>query len=403
MPFVIYVLGLGIFAQGTSEFMLSGVLPSVAHDLDVPLSYAGLLVSAFAIGMFTAAPLLGLAILKMPRRAALIGFQLVFIAAHVAATLVPKFGFLPVMRVVSAMAYAGFWAVASVAAISLVDATKRGRAIPVVVPGLSGATIIGVPADTLLAQHTGWQAAFWAVALITTLSAVALLIVLPGGRDTTAAQPHLGTELRSLRVPRLWVAHATTALSVAANFAIFAYLGALLEDVTGISDGLIPLVLGLYGVGALANLAIGGRNADRAPLHRPACRHGLFRRSRGRTRHHGEERMGGDPARGAARRGRILRHPRRQRQGVRHPGRDQNAGRRREHRRVQHRRRRRPHHLRSRHQHGAGTGGHGLDRRGLRRNRHGQHSAGPPPHPAPPDRHARSRTAHGRPQPAAGH
>ncbi|MER5900108.1 hypothetical protein ABT150_08385 [Streptomyces mirabilis] len=70
MPFVIYVLGLGIFAQGTSEFMLSGVLPSVVHDLDVPLSSAGLLVSAFAIGMFTGAPLLGLATLKMPRRAA---------------------------------------------------------------------------------------------------------------------------------------------------------------------------------------------------------------------------------------------------------------------------------------------------------------------------------------------
>lgn len=84
-----------------------------------------------------------------------------------------------------------------------------------VVSGLSVATIIGVPVGTLLAQHAGWQAAFWAVALITALSAVALLIALPGGRDTTAAQPHLGTEPRSLRVPRLWVAYATTALSVA--------------------------------------------------------------------------------------------------------------------------------------------------------------------------------------------
>jgi DHA1 family chloramphenicol resistance protein-like MFS transporter len=146
MPFVIYVLGLGFFAQGTSEFMFSGVLPSVAHDLDVPVSSAGQLVSAFAIGMFIGAPLLGLATLKMPRRAALIGFQLVFIAAHVAAALVPNFGFLLVMRVVSAMAYAGFWAVASVAAISLVASAKRGRAISVVVSGLSVATIIGVPA-----------------------------------------------------------------------------------------------------------------------------------------------------------------------------------------------------------------------------------------------------------------
>ncbi|MFJ3306714.1 Cmx/CmrA family chloramphenicol efflux MFS transporter [Streptomyces sp. NPDC086549] len=266
MPFVIYVLGLGIFAQGTSEFMLSGLLPSVAQDLDIPLSCAGLLVSAFAVGMLVGAPLLGLGTLKMPRRAALIGFQLVFIAAHVAAALVPHFGFLLVMRVVSAMAYAGFWAVASVAAVSLVDPARRGRAMSVVVSGLSFATIIGVPAGTLLAQHAGWQAAFWAVATITALSAVALLVVLPGGRDASAAQTRLGTELRSLSVPRLWVAYGTTALTVAANFAIFAYLGALLEDVTGISEGLVPLVLGLYGVGALAGLTVGGRTADRAPF-----------------------------------------------------------------------------------------------------------------------------------------
>ncbi|MFD9512030.1 MFS transporter [Streptomyces mirabilis] len=208
------------------------------------------------------------------------------------------------------MAYARFWAVASVAAVSLVDATKRGRALSVVVSGLSVATIIGVPAGTLLAQHAGWQAAFWAVALITALSAVALLIVLPGGRDTTAAQPHLGTELRSLRVLRLWVAYSTTALSVAANFAIFAYLGALLEDVTGISDGLIPPRAGTLRSRRAGRLDHRWTQRRPRPLHRPARRHGLLRRGRGRTRRHREQRMGGDPARGAAGRDRMLRHPR---------------------------------------------------------------------------------------------
>ncbi|WP_328513169.1 MFS transporter [Streptomyces mirabilis] len=266
MPFVIYVLGLGIFAEGTSEFMLSGVMPSIAQDLDIPLASAGMLVSAFAIGMLVGAPLMSLVTLKMPRRAALVGFQLVFIAAHVGAALVPHFGFLLVMRVLSAMAYAGFWAMASVAAISLVGADKQGRAMGVVVSGLSVATIIGVPGGTLLAQHAGWEAAFWAVAAMTALSTIALLIVLPGGRDTTTAQPRLATEVRSLMQPRLWVAYATTALTVAAQFAIFSYLGALLEDVTGLSTGLVPLVLGLYGVGAFIGLTIGGRVADRAPF-----------------------------------------------------------------------------------------------------------------------------------------
>ncbi|MGW2328493.1 Cmx/CmrA family chloramphenicol efflux MFS transporter [Streptomyces sp. NPDC001700] len=266
MPFVIYILGFGTFAQGTSEFMLAGLLPSVAGDLDVSLSRAGLLVSAFAVGMIVGAPLLALATLRLPRRGALTGFQVVFVAGHVAAALVPHFGFQLGMRVVTGMAYAGFWALASVAAVSLVPADRHGKAMSVVVSGLSLAMILGVPAGTLLAQHSSWQAAFWAVAAMTALSTVAVLIALPGGRDTTAPMPRLRTEVRSLAVPRLWVAYATTALTISATIAIFSYLGALLEDVTGVSEGLVPVVLGLYGVGALAGLTVGGRIADRAPF-----------------------------------------------------------------------------------------------------------------------------------------
>ncbi|MER5194088.1 Cmx/CmrA family chloramphenicol efflux MFS transporter [Streptomyces sp. NPDC002755] len=265
MPLTIYVLGCGTFAQGTSEFMLSGLLPFLAEDLDVSLSEAGLLVSAFAIGMVVGAPLLAPATLKLPRRAALVGFQAMFVAGHVAAALVPHFGFLLVMRVVTGMAYAGFWALASVTAVSLVSADRRGKAMSVVVSGLSLSMILGVPARTLLAQHATWQAAFWAVAVTAALSATAVLLTLRAGHDTTALRPGLRGELRSLAVPRLWVAYATTALTISATIAIFSYLGALLEDVTGLSGGLVPVVLGLYGVGALAGLTVGGRIADRAP------------------------------------------------------------------------------------------------------------------------------------------
>ncbi|MGW9132923.1 Cmx/CmrA family chloramphenicol efflux MFS transporter [Streptomyces sp. NPDC055681] len=266
MPLIIYILGFGTFAQGTSEFMLSGLLPSVAGDLHVSLSEAGLLVSAFAVGIVVGAPLLTLATLKVSRRAALTGFQAIFIAGHVGAALVPQFGFQLVMRVVTGMAYAGFWALASVAAVSLVSAGRRGKAMSVVVSGLSLSMILGVPAGTLLAQHASWQAAFWAVAVMTTLSAFALILALPAGHDTESPQLRLRAELRSLAVPRLWVAYATTALTVSATIAIFSYLGALLEDVTGASEGLVPVVLGVYGVGALAGLTVGGRTSDRAPF-----------------------------------------------------------------------------------------------------------------------------------------
>ncbi|MEW2397954.1 Cmx/CmrA family chloramphenicol efflux MFS transporter [Streptomyces sp. NPDC046862] len=266
MPFIAYVLGFGAFAQGTSEFMLSGLLPSMAGDLDVSLSEAGLLVSAFAAGMVAGAPLLALATLRLPRREALVGFQAVFVAGHVAAALVPHFGFLMVLRVVTGMAYAGFWALASVAAVSLVSADRRGKAMSVVMSGLSLSMILGVPAGALLAQHADWRGTFWAVAVMTALSAVTVLFALPAGRDTTAERLRLRVELRSLAVPRLWVAYATTSLTVSTTIAVFSYLGALLQDVTGLSERLVPVVLGLYGVGALVGLTVGGRSADRAPF-----------------------------------------------------------------------------------------------------------------------------------------
>lgn len=104
------------------------------------------------------------------------------------------------------------------------------------------------------------------MAITTALSATAVLFTLPGGQETTAPLPALRQELRSLAVPRLWVAYGTTALTTFATIAIFSYLGALLQDVTGLSEELVPVVLGLYGVGALAGLTIGGRIADRAPF-----------------------------------------------------------------------------------------------------------------------------------------
>ncbi|MGB8939120.1 MAG: MFS transporter, partial [Streptomyces sp.] len=109
MPPAVYIVGLGIFTQGTSEFMLSGLLPGMAADLGVSIPDAGLLISAFAIGMVVGAPLLAVATLSWPRRTALVSLQAAFVVAHVIGALAPGYGVLFVTRVVSALAYAGYW------------------------------------------------------------------------------------------------------------------------------------------------------------------------------------------------------------------------------------------------------------------------------------------------------
>jgi DHA1 family chloramphenicol resistance protein-like MFS transporter len=264
MPAAIVILGFGIFAQGTSEMMLAGLLPELATDLRISIPQAGLLISGFALGMMVGAPVLALATLRWPKRRALLLFTGIFAATHVVSAWTDSFAVLLAMRFAGAFVYAGFWAVAATTAVALVPPDRRGRAMSVIAGGLTVATVIGLPLGTVLGQHAGWRATFLAVAGATTIAGVAIAIIVPreAGR-TTATDPR--AEFRGLRAPRLWLSYAITASSVAALLISFGYLGAMLTDTTHLAPGAVPLVLALYGAGAVAGIALGGRIADRHP------------------------------------------------------------------------------------------------------------------------------------------
>ncbi|QDQ14452.1 Cmx/CmrA family chloramphenicol efflux MFS transporter [Streptomyces spectabilis] len=259
MPLAVYVLALGIFTQGTSEFMLSGLLPGMAEDLGVSVPDAGLLISAFAIGMVVGAPLLAVATLRWPRRTALVILQAVFVAGHVVGAVAPGYGLLFATRIVSALAYAGFWGVAVATAVALVPSEAKSKAVALVAGGLTLATIVGVPAGTLLSQSAGWRAAFWAVAAATVVSLVCTVAAVPGGERGTA--PSVRTELRGMARPQLWLSYAVTAFAFGAVIVTFSYLAALLTDETGLSEGWVPAVLALFGAGGMLGLVVGGRTA----------------------------------------------------------------------------------------------------------------------------------------------
>ncbi|MFI9584452.1 Cmx/CmrA family chloramphenicol efflux MFS transporter [Streptomyces sp. NPDC052236] len=261
MPLAVYVLGLAVFALGTSEFMLSGLLPPIADDMDVSIPRAGLLISAFAIGMVVGAPLLAVATLRLPRRTTLISLITVFGLGQIAGALAPTYEVLFASRVVSAFACAGFWAVGAAVAIAMVPVASRARAMAVMIGGLSIANVLGVPAGAFLGEHLGWRSAFWAVgaASVVALAGVATLIPripLP------AEKPRLRRELSIYRDRQVWLSVAVTALAAGGVFCAFSYLAPLLTDVAGLDAGWVPTVLALFGVGALIGTVIGGRVAD---------------------------------------------------------------------------------------------------------------------------------------------
>ncbi|MEV3948824.1 Cmx/CmrA family chloramphenicol efflux MFS transporter [Streptomyces halstedii] len=265
MPFAVYVLGLAVFAQGTSEFMLSGLLSGIADDLGVSLSAAGLLTSAFAVGMAVGAPLTALAGRAWPRRRALLFFLGVFVAVHVAGALTTGYGVLLATRVVGALANAGFWAVALVTAMDLAGPERRARATAVVVGGVTVACVVGVPAGALLGELWGWRSAFWAVALVSLPAAFALLRAVPGGRAGDGPPASARTELSALARPRLLLTLLVMALVQGATFCTFSYLEPLVTRVTGFGAGWVPVVLALFGVGSFAGVTLAGRLADSRP------------------------------------------------------------------------------------------------------------------------------------------
>ncbi|MFJ3701971.1 MULTISPECIES: Cmx/CmrA family chloramphenicol efflux MFS transporter [unclassified Streptomyces] len=265
MPFAVHVLGLAVFAQGTSEFMLAGLLSGIAGDLHVSLGAAGLLTSAFAVGMVIGAPLTALAGRTWPRRGALLSFLGVFVAVHVVGALTSSYGVLLATRVVGALANAGFWAVALVTALAMVGPHQRARATAVVVGGVTLACVVGVPAGAALGELWGWRSAFWAVGLVSVPAAVALLVAVPGGRPGDAPTVSARSELRALARPRLLLTLLVMALVQGATFCTFSYLEPLFTRVTGFGAGWVPVVLALFGAGSFVGVTLAGRLADARP------------------------------------------------------------------------------------------------------------------------------------------
>ncbi|GAA4228493.1 hypothetical protein GCM10022254_18650 [Actinomadura meridiana] len=240
LPLGVYLLAFSLFAMGSAEFLLAGVLPAIADDLDISLSAAGALISAFAVGVVVGGPPLAILTLRWPRRTTLITTQAIFAAALAVGLVTDDYATLLVTRFVCGLAYAGYWAVAAVTAISLVAPDRAARASGVVVSGLSLAMIAGGPAGALLSYFTGWRGGFWGVAALTAVGAVLTLVAVPTtGGDR---RPSVRRELTTMRRPQLWAVYAATILSTAAY--MISFNGATTVSAFQLGISLVPALAG---------------------------------------------------------------------------------------------------------------------------------------------------------------
>ncbi|MFE9768083.1 Cmx/CmrA family chloramphenicol efflux MFS transporter [Streptomyces sp. NPDC005808] len=267
MPLPLYLLAMAVFAMGTSEFMLAGLLPDIASDLDVTVGTAGVLTAAFASGMVVGAPLVAALARNWSRRVSLLGFIVTFAAAHAVGALTTSFPVLFATRVVAALANAGFLAVALTTAATLVSPDKKGRALGVLLSGTTVATVAGVPGGSVLGALLGWRATFWAVAALCVPTALGILKGISSGRVKEEATdgPALRGELAQLAERRLILVMALGALVNAATFAGFTFLAPVVTDTAGLSELWISVALVLFGAGSFAGVTVAGRLSDQYP------------------------------------------------------------------------------------------------------------------------------------------
>lgn len=271
MPFALYLLALVVFAMGTSEFMLAGLVPDISTYFAVSVGTAGLLTSAFAAGMVIGAPAMAAFTRRLPVKATLLGCVLVFALSHVVGALTPDFTVLFITRVIAAIVNAGFLAVALGAATKLVAPDAKGRAVAVLLAGTTVATVAGVPAGALLGTALGWQSTFWAIALLCVPAAIGIAAGFTTRTDDSSREeppspsPSLRAELAQLTSPRLILTMLLAALVNAGTFATLTFLAPIVTDTAGLSQWWVSVALVLFGVGSFIGVTAAGRLSDARP------------------------------------------------------------------------------------------------------------------------------------------
>ncbi len=253
-------LAVGGFAIGTTEFVTMGLLPQIADDLQVSIPDAGRVISAYALGVVVGAPLLAVLTARVSRTRLLLGLMTAFTLGNVASALAPSYGALVAARFLSGVPHGAYFGIASLVAASMVDPSRRGRAVTMPLLGLTAANVVGVPASSFLGQQLGWRAAYWFVAVVGITTVVLVWRRVPSVAAVEGAHPR--EELRALSRPQVWLTVAIGAVGFGGMFAVYSYIAPILTEAAGWSTRAVPIALALFGVGMTIGTVLGGRLAD---------------------------------------------------------------------------------------------------------------------------------------------
>lgn len=258
--FPLLALAIGAFAIGTTEFSPMGFLPQIAENLNISIPTAGMLITAYALGVMLGAPIMTLWFGHFSRRKALILAMSIFTVGNILAAIAPNYWGLMGARILTSLNHGVFFGIGSIVATSVVAKDKQASAVAMMFMGLTIANIGGVPLATWVGQNIGWRMAFAAIALLGIITMLALWKALP--ESTAGQRPNVKAELQVLTRKPVVLALLTTVMSAGAMFTLYTYIAPTLHSITHASPSFITLMLVLIGIGFSIGNHLGGKFAD---------------------------------------------------------------------------------------------------------------------------------------------
>ncbi|MGM8889746.1 MFS transporter [Psychrobacter sp. 1Y1] len=266
MPLALWALTLSAFAIGTTEFVIVGLVPTIAADLGVSLPSAGLLVSLYAVGVAIGAPILTALSGRWNRKIVLMSLMGLFVMGNLLAWQAPSYETLILARILTGLAHGVFFSIGSMIATSLVSKEKEASAIAIMFTGLTVALVTGVPLGTWIGQHFGWRATFLVVSALGLIALIGSAILVP--KNLKKSIPATFKEqLQVIVKPQLLLVYLMTILGYGGTFTAFTYLAPILEQQTKFAPSAIGLIMLVYGVSVAIGNIWGGKLADkRGPI-----------------------------------------------------------------------------------------------------------------------------------------
>ncbi|WP_068497643.1 MFS transporter [Paenibacillus kribbensis] len=261
MNLKVVILTLATFTVGLVELIIGGVLPQIAHDLNVSVSTAGQLIMIYALVYAIAGPTLLALTARIERKRLYLWSMFIFILGSLLAFWSPNYAVLFVSRIVTAASGSLIVTLSLTIAVKVVSKAYQARVLGVISMGVSSSIVLGIPAGVLIGNALGWRVLFLIIALLTVVSMVVMNLFME--RIPTEHVVPMREQLKSLKNVKVISAHLVTTLTLAGHYTLYAYFTPFLENLMGLNASWVSVAYFVFGLAAVSGGFIGGSLADR--------------------------------------------------------------------------------------------------------------------------------------------